>query len=170
MKLFSAFPTKSNATAHSALPYPSRFLYGYLRGVIQHRSCPVKVHLKVVESDKNKMVSNLKLSREETQRQIHSSEASSGAETPVNVNIGGANANGNTGSDGETRSSLPPLLHKDEPTGEGWITFEKPVMFLFAGKGPYVGRDLMQFPVSHPDDGYIDVAIQEMVCRIIYPR
>lgn len=131
-------------------------MYGYLRGVLQHRSCPVKVSMKVVESDKTKMVNALKTSREETLRNIHSSEGKPGGEVPINVNMGGNAAD-------ESTSSLPPLLHKDEPTGEGWITFDKPVMFLYAGKGPLVARDLMQFPVSHPDDGYIDVAIQEMV-------
>ncbi|KAI0818747.1 ATP-NAD kinase-like domain-containing protein [Irpex lacteus] len=61
-------------------------------------------------------------------------------------------------------SSLPPLLYKDEPTGEGWITFDNRFV-LYAGKGPYVARDLMQFPVSHPNDGCIDVVIQEVVPR-----
>ena len=63
----------------------------------------------------------------------------------------------------QTRSTLPELLHFEQPQGDGWIEFEKPILFLYAGKGPFVSRDLMQFPVSHPDDGYIDVVVQEKV-------
>ena len=65
-------------------------------------------------------------------------------------------------------SSLPELLHLEKPQGDGWIEFEKPILYLYAGKGPYVSRDLMQFPVSHPDDGYIDVVIQERVSEPIF--
>lgn len=69
---------------------------------------------------------------------------------------------------------------------EEWVKFEKPILWMVAGKGPYVSRcinlvylsapswtltlahlrSLMQFPVSHPDDGLIDISIQEVVCLI----
>lgn len=113
-------------------------------------------------------------------RRIHSRETkTSSGEVAVNLNRntvpsisttenGGVESEPTktTDSGSEVRSSLPPLMYRDADTsGEGWITFDKPVMFLFAGKGPLVARDLMQFPVSHPDDGYIDIAIQETVSR-----
>lgn len=33
---------------------------------------------------------------------------------------------------------LPPLQFETET--EGWTTFDKPMLFLYCGKGPYVAR------------------------------
>ena len=121
-------------------------MYGYLRGVVQRRSCPVKVSIKVAESNKQKMVSDLHTARTNAENRIKSLKPEDGAALPA-----------------ETPSTLPPLQHRDAPRGEGWIEFDKPLLYLYAGKGPFVSRDLMQFPVSHPDDGFIDVVIQETV-------
>ncbi|PSR74126.1 hypothetical protein PHLCEN_2v10082 [Hermanssonia centrifuga] len=140
-----------------------RFMYGFLRGVVQHRSCPVKVSIKVVESNKRKMISDLHNARSEATNRIKSlyrqplqDVATDGGpkDTPSHESTTAAHT-----------SSLPPLVHRDQPQGEGWIVFDKRFMFLYAGKGPFVSRDLMQFPVSHPDDGYIDVVIQEQTTR-----
>lgn len=49
------------------------------------------------------------------------------------------------------------------PLDDGWITFDKPMSYVYAGKGPYVSKDFMQFPVSLPDDGLVDVVAQEIV-------
>lgn len=35
-----------------------------------------------------------------------------------------------------------------------------------AGTMPYVGRDMMAFPVSLPSDGLVDVSVQELVSSI----
>jgi sphingosine kinase len=35
-------------------------------------------------------------------------------------------------------TALPPLQHTD--TQDGWITFEGPILFMYAGKGPLVSR------------------------------
>ena len=35
-------------------------------------------------------------------------------------------------------TGLPPLQYVDDY--EGWTTFEGPVMYFYAGKGPYVSR------------------------------
>ena len=35
--------------------------------------------------------------------------------------------------------SLPPLKYSMEDT-DGWITVDEPILYLYAGKGPYVGR------------------------------
>jgi sphingosine kinase len=71
---------------------------------------------------------------------------------------------------------------------DDWLTFDKPILFLLAGKGPYVARfvaavchirhlppyapsDLMAFPVSLPDDGVIDIVVQELVSLLrLLPR
>ena len=44
-----------------------------------------------------------------------------------------------TSSPDKTGVSLFPLehVHKDE---EGWTIFDEPILYVYAGKGPYVGR------------------------------
>jgi sphingosine kinase len=78
-------------------------------------------------------------------------------------------------------TGLPPLQYVDDH--EGWSTFEGPILYFYAGKGPYVSRyklfqllqlfsllclttysrELMQFPVSLPNDGMVDLVIQGRV-------
>jgi sphingosine kinase len=41
---------------------------------------------------------------------------------------------GDVGSD-----ELPPLRYSTDDT-DGWITVDEPILYLYAGKGPYVGR------------------------------
>ena len=42
-------------------------------------------------------------------------------------------------SDGEGNgTTLPPLQYIDNQ--DGWITFEGPLLYMFAGKGPFVSR------------------------------
>jgi hypothetical protein len=38
----------------------------------------------------------------------------------------------------ETTTALPPLRYVDEH--DGWTTFEGPIMYMFAGKGPFMSR------------------------------
>ena len=67
-------------------------------------------------------------------------------------------------------STLPPNKYASiSPDEDGWVSFEKPILFVYAGQGPYVSLDLMQFPASLPNDGYIDVVIQERVrCQLTF--
>jgi hypothetical protein len=39
---------------------------------------------------------------------------------------------------GETTMALPPLRYVDEQ--DGWTTFEGPILYMYAGKGPFVSR------------------------------
>jgi hypothetical protein len=65
----------------------------------------------------------------------------------------------------------------------GWTTLDSPLLCVNAGQGPYVSRyvqfpylcartdpgcsDMMQFPVSMPQDGLIDIMVWERVrCRL----
>ncbi|ETW85853.1 hypothetical protein HETIRDRAFT_311241, partial [Heterobasidion irregulare TC 32-1] len=119
-------------TEHLRWMGSNRFVYGYLRGILTRRICPVSVSIKAIETDKVKMVEALN---------------SFVPQTTINEN-----------------SSLPEVGCASEDT-DGWITFEQPLIYLYAGKGPYVGRDLMQFPMSVPNDGTIDIVIQGLVSR-----
>lgn len=161
---FPSAPHTPELNGHSSTP-TSRFIYGYIRGMLQHRSCPVKVSLKVAESDKHKMVADLHNARTQATARIGAvrSDASiRGQEEPWD-----GLPEGEAAPEGDREGGLPSLRFRDAPCDEhdGWIVFEKPVLYLYAGKGPYVSRDFMQFPVSRADDGFIDVVIQEVVSR-----
>lgn len=45
-----------------------------------------------------------------------------------------------------------------DPTSS-WMRISEPIASLYAGKLPFVSRDLMQFPFALPNDGTIDVAM-----------
>ena len=76
---------------------------------------------------------------------------------------------------------LPPLKHSETDT-DGWEDFDLPVLYFYGGLIPYVGRyvsvstlfvtvslsgphlhirDLLQWPLALPNDGLIDIAVQE---------
>lgn len=40
---------------------------------------------------------------------------------------------------GVTTGGLPPLNNLPDDS-EGWLTFSEPILYVYAGKGPYVGR------------------------------
>ncbi|KAL4253166.1 Lipid Phosphate Formation and Regulation [Abortiporus biennis] len=137
----------------------TRFIVGYIRGIVKHRACPIKLQIKVAESDKSAMLRAL-----DSARQQFSVSSSVDTSTLVTAPEGNAKSKPQNGDSSET---LPDLKYRTvNPTEEdGWITFDQPVSYLYAGKGPYVGKDLMQFPVSLPNDGYIDVVVQEQIGR-----
>ncbi|KAF8121953.1 ATP-NAD kinase-like domain-containing protein [Boletus edulis] len=120
-----------------------RFVWGFLRGVVTRKTCKMELSMKVVEQDKSQMVDALYARRR---------SAAKGA------------------APGLPAADITPANDKegDEADSPGnWVTFEKPILWMVAGKGPYVSRSLMQFPVSHPDDGLIDISIQEIVCLVV---
>ncbi|KAH7889227.1 ATP-NAD kinase-like domain-containing protein [Phlebopus sp. FC_14] len=116
-----------------------RFVYGYLRGVITRRTCKMELSMKVVEQDKSRMVDAL-----------HARRASASKGIPVSLP--------------SFEPSGDDKLPENTVSSDGdWIKFDRPLLWMYAGKGPFVSRSLMQFPVSHPDDGLIDISIQEPV-------
>ena len=101
--------------------------------------------MKIAHSDKNQMLQDMKCARTsaETCRAPALDPALSGSDF----------------------SGLPPLKHIGPGASqEGWVTFEIPFTYMLAGKGPYVTPDFIQFPVSVPCDGTIDIVFQERVC------
>lgn len=82
--------------------------------VIAFKSCPIELQIKVAEEDKSKMAQALKSRRSGDLSQAPSISAAAS-------------------------EAIPPL---SEPVREedGWVTFTKSALFLYAGKGPYVGR------------------------------
>ncbi|KAF8964016.1 ATP-NAD kinase-like domain-containing protein [Flammula alnicola] len=115
----------------------TRFMYGLLRGILTFKPCPVQLSFKVAENDKHKMAED-----------VHARKQESSNPTPPSPPL--------TVADESTCHSLPPLRYSQDDE-EGWTTFDDPILYVYAGKGPYVARDFMAFPVSLPDDGLIDV-------------
>ncbi|TFK42544.1 ATP-NAD kinase-like domain-containing protein [Crucibulum laeve] len=122
-----------------------RFMVGLIRGIIQFKPCPVQLSFKVAENDKAKMAASLRT------RQMGDDDGN--LASPVSFM-----------SEESVSDALPPLkyLHEDE---DGWTTFDEPLLYVYAGKGPYVGRDFMAFPVSWPNDGLIDVMAMPVSSR-----
>ncbi|EIW85152.1 hypothetical protein CONPUDRAFT_79840 [Coniophora puteana RWD-64-598 SS2] len=62
--------------------------------------------------------------------------------------------------------SPEPIDDKGVSADEGkWVDFQNPIIYMYAGKGPFMSRTLMQFPASMPDDGLIDIVLQEVIPR-----
>ncbi|EMD38389.1 hypothetical protein CERSUDRAFT_48084 [Gelatoporia subvermispora B] len=128
-------------TEHLRFLGSTRFVVGFLQAVAKNKKCPVKLHMKVVESDKVRMVEQLHEARSKT--------------TPASdLNVG----------EPLPTDALPELKYSNADMKD-WVTFDKPILYVYAGKGPLVSRDLMQFPVSLPNDGLIDVVVQEVSGR-----
>ncbi|KAF9500827.1 hypothetical protein BDN71DRAFT_1381184 [Pleurotus eryngii] len=115
----------------------TRFMYGLIRGVLRFKPCPIQLSVKIAEQDKTKMLEALQ-ARRHTQ------------------------SNASCSTNASSSSSLPPLKFLPEDK-DGWTVIDEPLLYVYAGKGPYVGRDFMAFPVSLPDDGLIDITIQPLV-------
>lgn len=125
----------------------SRFIYGYLRGLISNKSCPIKVSMKVIESDKHRILETIQNQKADGDSMVPADpDRSLGAELSV----------------------LPEDKYATEdPNGEhsDWIVFDNPILYLYSGMQPYVARDLLQFPAARPTDGLLDVVIQEVADR-----
>lgn len=125
--------------------------------VLTQKKCPVSVSIKAIESDKDKILSTFRASSSNT------------ATSPQQPTDAPANGNGHADETTTPTGALPPMKYNFENAeGDGWVGFNKDICFVYAGKGPYVARDLMQFPVSLPNDGAVDVVVQELV-RFRFP-
>ncbi|TEB20022.1 hypothetical protein FA13DRAFT_1593975, partial [Coprinellus micaceus] len=82
-------------------------------------SCPIQLSIKVKTDDKHAMVEKL-LSRNNAAHNIPTT--GSGAQPQPELGL-----------------TLPPLKYYLDDV-DGWVTFEEPILFVYAGKGPYVGR------------------------------
>lgn len=129
----------------------SRFVVGYMRGIVQRRACPIRLYIKAAQSDKSEIYKKFCDDRARAQGVLASGET---------VPVYQAHEDDIAGD----TSTLPPLKYiSEDPAKDGWIAFEKPMCYMYAGQGPFVSKDLMEFPASLPNDGYIDVVVQERV-------
>ncbi|KAF8350667.1 ATP-NAD kinase-like domain-containing protein [Amanita rubescens] len=124
-------------TEHLRWMGDTRFMVGLLYGILLLKPCPVRLSYKAAETDKFKMLEALQARRAQDQQP---------ATTEARMEGG-----------------LPPLQYSTED--EDWTTLDEPLLYVYAGKGPYVGRDYMAFPVSLPDDGLIDIVAMPVISR-----
>ncbi|KAG6900853.1 hypothetical protein C0993_009971 [Termitomyces sp. T159_Od127] len=93
----------------------TRFMVGLLRGILKFKPCPVQLSYKVAESDKIKMAEDF------SKLQAHRNSRVEASTLHV------------------TSGVLPPLVNLPDDM-EGWTTYDKPILYVYAGKGPFVGR------------------------------
>lgn len=124
-------------TEHLRWMGDTRFIVGMLRGrtcqmslnrpaylftdtpilVIQFKACPVQISYKAAEKDKRKMAESASAHRNAVAKDTSASAA-----------------------EGDTAETLPPLRFQPGSSGEGWTTIDEPLLYVYAGKGPFVGR------------------------------
>jgi sphingosine kinase len=88
--------------------------------VIQFKACPVQISYKAAEKDKRKMAENVSAYRKNRNSMVAKNAPASPPE-------------------GDTAETLPPLKFQSEES-EGWTTLDEPLLYVYAGKGPFVGR------------------------------
>ncbi|KAL0071372.1 sphinganine kinase lcb4 [Marasmius tenuissimus] len=128
-------------TEHLRWMGDTRFFVGFLQGVLKFKTCEIELSYKAAELDKKKMA--------ETLRGRHKPPESGISSLPAAEPLA---------------TTLQPKYSTTET--DGWTTFDKPVVYTYAGKGPYVGRDYMAFPASLPDDGLIDIVAYSKSSRM----
>ncbi|KAI0035091.1 ATP-NAD kinase-like domain-containing protein [Vararia minispora EC-137] len=129
-------------TEHLRILGSNRFVYGYVRGIVTHKTYPFSISIREKDSDKHKMANDLREQLTKSPDELFLSDLGPEVED----------------------SSLPALLYADEDDSE-WTKIEEAVSYFYGGKCAYVSRDLMQFPVCMPNDGAVDLAIQRKLPR-----
>lgn len=81
--------------------------------VLSLEPCPIQLSIKVAEKDKDKMA-----------QAAH--ERNQGSSPLVD--------------DGTDAQSLPSLKYLPDDQTDGWVTIEEPMLFAYAGQGPFVSR------------------------------
>lgn len=88
--------------------------------VIQFKACPIQLSYKAAEIDKHKMAERVSLHRKNKKPEPPTSSSPATSESDI-------------------VETLPPLKFQPEDN-EGWTTFDEPLLYVYAGKGPFVGR------------------------------
>ncbi|KAK7460375.1 sphinganine kinase lcb4 [Stygiomarasmius scandens] len=140
----------------------TRFIYGLLRGLIKFKPCDVQLSYKGAEMDKHQMFQTLQSRRKAVDDSTSVPVLPGIPASPTSANFAATSTDADGDrleDDPKDGTGLPDLKYSMEDT-EGWNKFDEKLLYLYAGKGPFVGRDLMAFPVSLPDDGLIDIVVQ----------
>ncbi|KAJ7895950.1 ATP-NAD kinase-like domain-containing protein [Mycena olivaceomarginata] len=127
-----------------------RFVLGFLYGALTGRRYDVEITLKVVESDKRRMVADYNTH----QRSLAPCAEGKALARGTDVRMPPL-------AFGRPDAALPlGVVHTrlEAPLEPGWHTFRTPVQFIVAGKLPWLSRDSMMIPLAK-NDGLIDVVM-----------
>lgn len=114
----------------------TRFTVGYVQGILSKRTYRVRVDMKIVDSDKQRIAAqyNEWLKRPDAVR-AEPLATLDGSIPPLRF--------------GTEREAIPADAprHKsfDEPMAPGWHTVETDVLFLYGGKLPFIAQDVSIF-------------------------
>jgi len=123
-------------TEHLRWMGETRFLYGFLKGLLANKPCPVQLEFLNPRQDKEQLLSSW--------RAVHAGKIDLAKQaTPEGV-----------------------ITEDPDSGSENWVKFEKPWLYFTAGKLSYVARNLNQFPLASAADGLIDVTLLENVARL----
>lgn len=128
----------------------TRFLLGFLWGILTRKTYWIELSLKLVESDKATHVASYNASSSSSLFNLLPSSltSSDGPFPPLRFGT-------STSPLPSAATTLEELSHELSP---GWHTFRLPVQLLYGGKLPWVSRGSMQFPLAR-DDGLIDLVL-----------
>ncbi|KAL9940114.1 hypothetical protein V8E36_000819 [Tilletia maclaganii] len=175
-------------TEHMRALGDARFVIGYLQGVMSNKECPVDVDLKIGGAgtvERAEMRRRLVEARAKVTWRESEAGASAEQGGAVGVGVRGLDVPLRHGSvlDPLVSTERPelPAFNLYDPSwpvpalrdasahnnsngdttndANAWARLAQPVATLYAGKMPFVSRDLMQFPFSYPGDGTIDIAL-----------
>ncbi|UZJ56520.1 hypothetical protein CBS101457_005840 [Exobasidium rhododendri] len=158
----------------------TRFILGYIGGVLTNRECEVDIYVKIGDhGSKNKremregVLSAKKAGRKEEAlhggKQVEEGEEEYVASASLrNGPVTDPLPEGEDTPELDVRdpswynSIVDKLVEKQEgPIDPSkWYRVPLAISTLYAGKAPYVARDLLQFPYSYPGDQCVEVAIQ----------
>ncbi|CCM03322.1 uncharacterized protein FIBRA_05450 [Fibroporia radiculosa] len=144
-------------TEHLRFLGSNRFVLGYIYEALRKKPCPVKLSMKLVDSDRKRMLRNLheRQSRARAQFALEHDPLNMG---PTTGSSDETLSNESTVQLSKSPGSPPAMLSAEE---DGWVTFNEPLLYMYAGNGPWVSREFMQFPVAVSDDGLIDIVVQD---------
>lgn len=153
----------------------TRFVIGYIGGMITNRECEADVFVKLGDKgtlDKEVMRERLLSCNNGTSSPSIGQNGSAQTKSVSNLHNGPV-------TDPLPEADTIPMLNiqdKSWPSplvdtilddnakkqinqADQWYRFPAPISALYAGKIPYVARDVLQFPLSLPGDGCVDVAL-----------
>ncbi|KAI5479863.1 hypothetical protein MNV49_002421 [Pseudohyphozyma bogoriensis] len=143
-------------TEHLRWMGDTRFIVGYIQGSLARRKYPVEMLVKIVETDKHAMVEKHNASLSHASPAVDNSPLESTAMPALRFGADdGALPEGTEVHEGRLPEHLSP----------GWHLLRTSVFFLYAGKMPYVAKDVKVFPVAGAD-GLLDIAMLEPVSRL----
>jgi hypothetical protein len=145
-----------------------RFVFGFIQRAFAGPSYDCEISMRIIESDKEKLKSDMAEKRRRT-AQTRSASSWSSPMTPAVPN--GLKSEAGMpplrfGTVNDPIPSGPDLQHIEGSIASGWTTINAPVATIYAGQMPYLSPDLLQFPIAN-SDGTIVVSVLPVMLTIV---